>query len=373
MKGSFFRHLRPLDPSRDREFKAPGRLSPSWRARLSHLQSIPVDSQQLGTFSSDAALNKDYVANAYTAASECHGSTGVFPISFVAFPTPNLPPSEKTSLLSAIVPGTPYNFDRYGDYLRAYQTALLGITHRKAGWDALRHSEIIASGCVPLMPDAEAIPQYSMTFYPKTLMEQVAKTVRHQDARPSHDISQAFETARNQVLNTDFLAEYVLRLSSTEEPNRVLFIDKSLPSVPDYQSLMTLVGLKRRFGQNCAVYAQVPYVYDDCADPTDPLYGRGFGYFRALPSILRSAPESSSERPHLTETLRDTWDVIIIGNIVRNLDVARQIERVAPSTPTVWIDGEDHPPSRRLLRFYSRSRPTVFVREWSRPAAKSSH
>jgi len=365
------RRFRKLDPSRDRHFQEPGSLSPEWLTRLDHLRSIPLDSPHIGVFSCNEATHTNYVDKAYVAASECYRKTGVFPISFVAFPTPDLQTKEKTSLLSPLIPGAAYSFDHYQSYLQAYQSANFGVTHRKAGWDALRHSEIVASGCVPLMPDVEKIPTYSMTFYPKELMVQVAEEVRHRDVRPSEEISRAFYTARQQVLNTDFLANYILKLCPVANPRRVLFIDESLSSIPDYQSLMTLIGLKRRLGKDCAVYAPVPYTYDDCPEPSEPLYGRGFGYFRSLSSTLRSDHEQTVRRSSLAETLRETWDVIIIGNVVRNFQIAKFLEDTVSTTPTVWIDGEDDPPSQRLLRFYSRARPTVFVREWRETAAKS--
>lgn len=51
----------------------------------------------------------------------------------------------------------------YGDYAES----LFGITMKKAGWDCLRHYEIMANGCVPWFLDVEHCPPTTMTFLPK--------------------------------------------------------------------------------------------------------------------------------------------------------------------------------------------------------------
>ena len=51
----------------------------------------------------------------------------------------------------------------YGDYAES----LFGITMKKAGWDCLRHYEIMANSCVPWFFDLDRCPPTTMPFLPK--------------------------------------------------------------------------------------------------------------------------------------------------------------------------------------------------------------
>ena len=51
----------------------------------------------------------------------------------------------------------------YGDYAES----LFGVTMKKAGWDCLRHYEIMANGCVPWFLDLEQCPPTTLVFLPK--------------------------------------------------------------------------------------------------------------------------------------------------------------------------------------------------------------
>jgi hypothetical protein len=49
-------------------------------------------------------------------------------------------------------------FERESDYYRDLQVSRFGVTTKRAGWDALRHYEIAANGCVPCFRDLERKP-----------------------------------------------------------------------------------------------------------------------------------------------------------------------------------------------------------------------
>jgi hypothetical protein len=51
-----------------------------------------------------------------------------------------------------------YAFERETDYYRDLQISRFGITMKRAGWDALRHYEIAANGCVPCFRDLDRKP-----------------------------------------------------------------------------------------------------------------------------------------------------------------------------------------------------------------------
>jgi hypothetical protein len=54
---------------------------------------------------------------------------------------------------------TSYAFERESDYYRDLQISRFSITTKRAGWDALRHYEIAANGCVPCFRDLDRKPR----------------------------------------------------------------------------------------------------------------------------------------------------------------------------------------------------------------------
>ena len=71
-------------------------------------------------------------------------------------PTPDATPNELTALERGY----------YADMERAY----FGLTWKKAGWDCLRHLELLAAGCVPLFTDIGAAPAGAVAFLPKRVL-----------------------------------------------------------------------------------------------------------------------------------------------------------------------------------------------------------
>lgn len=108
-----------------------------------------------------------------------HSTFGVFPISFAA---PNfiiLPgvPETKTRIFSICDPRdrTTYIYKDEQSYYQGYQEALFGVTTKKAGWDALRHYEILANGCVPDFHDIRNCPLHTCWNLPKYELIQAEK------------------------------------------------------------------------------------------------------------------------------------------------------------------------------------------------------
>ena len=78
----------------------------------------------------------------------------------------------KTKLFATVVPGNPetYIFDKESDYYNDYASSYYGYTWKKAGWDCMRHYEILASGCVPAFRGLELCPPLVMKSFPKDLV-----------------------------------------------------------------------------------------------------------------------------------------------------------------------------------------------------------
>jgi len=107
----------------------------------------------------------------------------------------------------------------YGDYAES----LFGITTKKAGWDCLRHYEIMANACVPWFLDLEQCPATTMPFLPKYEL-QLAKRLLDQrgisffETREGLgvwlELQQRIEAIARQRCTTRAIAHYVLETAS---------------------------------------------------------------------------------------------------------------------------------------------------------------
>jgi hypothetical protein len=102
-----------------------------------------------------------------------------FPISF-SIPKDLIVKSvpEKTYYLMPLVPGveSTYIYPTQQSYYKQYQDSLFGLTWKKAGWDCLRHYEILSQGCLPLFLDIAHLPSTIMTTFPRVQVERLLET-----------------------------------------------------------------------------------------------------------------------------------------------------------------------------------------------------
>jgi len=72
-------------------------------------------------------------------------------------------------LLAPLIPGrlNTYIYENEMDYYKMYQNSIFALTYKKAGWDCLRHYEILMNGCLPIFLDLENCPSNTMTNFPK--------------------------------------------------------------------------------------------------------------------------------------------------------------------------------------------------------------
>lgn len=104
----------------------------------------------------------------------------VWPISFSIPAQHILPPSSpynKSKAFAEIIPAMhswgdhphhkTYKYTTQQEYYQDYEDSYFAYTCCKAGWDCLRHYEIIANGCVPWFTDIEDCQETIMTNFPK--------------------------------------------------------------------------------------------------------------------------------------------------------------------------------------------------------------
>ena len=292
-------------------------------------------------------------------ARECHAELGVWPISF-SYPA-GFGESDPVSQLSPIIPGYPYAFTSPHAYLETYAKSHLALTFRKAGWDCFRHVEILASGSVPLMPDAVRIPRFSMVHYPKVAMARVATEAWAHGGAPDRATRAAFRKYFERHLTARAMARYLLKMSELEGAQRILFIDGETPVNPEYQSSLTLIGLKALLGEGCEVSFPAPFLYEDSTMSASGFYGRGFGYGHVLDPRVRTAGETNGTVGHGLSRLSD-YDAVVIGSVSRNVRLTHQVLRDCAPSRIIAIHGEDGPPARRDVAQLLESGAHVFVR-----------
>lgn len=75
-------------------------------------------------------------------------------------------------LLSPLIPGKlkTYIYEDELSYYNMYQNSIFSLTYRKAGWDCLRHYEILMNGSIPIFLNIEKCPTFTMWNFPKKII-----------------------------------------------------------------------------------------------------------------------------------------------------------------------------------------------------------
>jgi hypothetical protein len=117
----------------------------------------------------------------------------------------------KTQDYGSIIPGQGgYTFDVEQEYYNDYNKSYFGVTMKKAGWDCMRHYEILANNCIPYFTDLEECPQYTLTNLPKELLLEAKELTNNFEEQKYFSIlNELFEYTKNN-LTTKNLAKYVL-------------------------------------------------------------------------------------------------------------------------------------------------------------------
>ena len=129
----------------------------------------------------------------------------IFPITF-GIPAEKIVNSnsiEKSKLLATNRPGSVDTLVFYTehDYYQDYQQSLFGLTWKKAGWDCLRHYEIMANGCIPLFLDIKQCPSTCLFNFPKLTLVECWKSIKNVDLNKLTDI--IFEYDNGKINNFD--------------------------------------------------------------------------------------------------------------------------------------------------------------------------
>ena len=324
--------------------------------------AVKVNYMRKGTVSISPAIS---VSAGDGAASSCDVPYPVHPISF-ALPEEKFVRQHqivKRRVIATVVPGRSHTYIHADEqeYYDSYTESLFGLTWQKAGWDCMRHYEVIASGALPYMPDIEHLPSGTMFRFPREVMKQILRMpgVNHSaiaagelddDAQliDDHFDLVAYEAMLNTFLNytrsylsTTGMAEYILQTAgfAIHAPLRILFLGGNLT---DYQAEAILHGLRALFGNKVVDIPKRHWLYWRSSRAEEHLarqglYGKGFSYAFTMPdlSVDRTAVEARIKRRQ--------FDVVIYGTAaVSPLPYLDLVTNVYSAREIIFVDGSDN-------------------------------
>ena len=96
---------------------------------------------------------------------------------------------DKIQEYGSIIPGQGgYKFNIEKEYYDDYNKSYFGVTMKKAGWDCMRHYEILGNNCIPYFVDLENCPKNTLTNLPKELLIEARELAKNFNENKYFDI-----------------------------------------------------------------------------------------------------------------------------------------------------------------------------------------
>jgi hypothetical protein len=251
----------------------------------------------------------------------------------------------KTKNFASTVPAlgkrTEYLFEDERAYYEDYQRSYFAVTCRKAGWDCLRHYEILANGCAPYFPDLDRCELETMALLPRDLIRETMNLKGVSYPRIDHDV---FDTSKYEALLMELLAYTREHLTTRAMAKHLL--DRVLPTAssilflsesgaPDYLCDSVLTGLKQIHGARIVDVPKIEFLYANYTGDTSKLYGRGMTYSKNLPDL--EVDRTDIER----RISKKDFDLVIFGSVHRGRPFHKLVVETYPSDRIVYLCGED--------------------------------
>lgn len=173
---------------------------------------------------------------------------GVYPISF-GIPAEkivsDIPPKSRDWALNYPGKLATYIYNEESAYYSDYQSSKYAVTFRKAGWDCLRHYEIIANGCLPYFTDIASCPETCMINFPKEIIKEIFLKVSNNEEFTDEKYNELVEVLLahcREYLTTEALAGYLVdtlngikdgqlnKVQASSHSDDIYFINKVLKS-----------------------------------------------------------------------------------------------------------------------------------------------
>jgi hypothetical protein len=256
----------------------------------------------------------------------------------------------KTKILSIYKPAQAgvvsyYKFNTEEEYYNEYKESYFALTHKKEGWDCMRHYEILANKCIPYFPDIESCPINTMFLFPKDLIIEgnfLYKTISNKKELDEDDKNKYYELLNKLVdytknnLTSSKIAGYILEKTRLTNSKKILYL--SGYTIPDYLRCITLHGFKTLYGSNVHDYPKIPHIYKSDSIDYSKLYGRGFTYSNLLDELLHD-----NELDNVIETKIEEkyFDCIIYGLHHHEMPYFDLINKIYKPNEIILLCGAD--------------------------------
>ena len=289
-------------------------------------------------------------------------------------------------------------------YYYDYRRSFFAYTSKKAGWDCMRHYEILANGCIPLFRDLDKCPENTMTHFPKQLVCEAMKELLSDELRDSMMNNNRYEQPSDCIvpsvpftlekynyyrgklleyvrehLTTVAMVKYILNTIGVGcggggDDLKILFLsglDEEAKG-PDYMRCLLLHGFKELFKKNCCDYPSIVHLYSDYNDDASYKkgYGRGMTYSKNLErsECYREEWQHYGDDDIIKKIENGEYDLIVYGSLMRGLPFLDVVEKHYDPKKVVMICGEDRMGKRKWRNYRERclefaKKHWVFVRE----------
>jgi hypothetical protein len=276
---------------------------------------------------------------------------------------------EKTQFTSSLIPGDikTYIYNTEKEYYENYQKSFFAITTKKAGWDCLRHYEILANCCIPYFINIEECPIDTLSLFPKEIIlesnnfykkmiEKYSEPKLTDNEKEEYNILlNRLMLYTNEKLTTTSIVKYILNKINYESASKILFLNGCQRG--DYLRCLTLHGFKTIFGKNCHEYPIVPHLYNDI-DIHSTTCGLGFTYTHILNSDVRN---DLCENQIIEYIKSKYYDIVVYGSYHRGMPFFNMVLESYSNDKIILLCGEDIHDCN--YETYSNMGIHVFVRE----------
>jgi hypothetical protein len=249
---------------------------------------------------------------------------------------------EKKMEFAPLIPGqaNTYIYTTEESYYKMYQDSIFGITHKKGGWDCLRHYEILANGCIPFFTDLEQCPKQTMVLFPKEFIRDVMTNYKMSDFSYTSCIEYLLNYTRTH-LTTRAIAKYMLEKSGHLNATSVLY----LADAPQCDYLRTTVihGFKLLFGKNCHDYTCYNSIYTDYPESSLHPQTKGISVTRLLDKTeMRDASRDATIREDIQNKRYD----IVIFEVHMGMPLLDLVKQYYPPSHILYVCGVDIQPNK---------------------------
>jgi len=110
--------------------------------------------------------------------------------------------------------GNSFSFDMEKKYYKDYNKSYFGLTEKKAGWDCMRHYEIMGNYCLPYFPDLMYCPNSTLYNFPKKLIIEGNKLMDNFDEQEYFRIlDEMFEYFKNNLTTKAVAQDLINRIN----------------------------------------------------------------------------------------------------------------------------------------------------------------